>query len=237
MLQPCNHRIGEPAVETAEILERAKAKDEIPHGWIVLPLLRDKVALGIVGWIFGIIVGFGLFALMASVMIPHNYQSGVFAALFSTILLGVVLFIGVGSIWQIIVDVRRLGFADTHVIIITPEDFVKQEGQKIIHVPLMYVRHVTARGAAPPPDRSAPRQGIISQVPRSGENLAGFLFGRGLVPGMNLRRRRKRTPTTLAFIDSRTDSEVIVATDASYGDPFTIAAVLKEYATNIQRIA
>jgi hypothetical protein len=30
---------------------------------------------------------------------------------------------------------------------------------------------------------------------------------------------------------------VIVATDASYGDPFTIAAVLKEYATNIQRIA
>ncbi len=224
-------------METAEILEKATAEDEIPQGWIVLTLLRDKVALGIVGWVFGIIVGFGLFALMASVMIPHNYQSGVFAALFSTILLGIVFFIGVGSIWQIIVDVRRLRHADKHVIVITPEDFVKQEGEKIIHVPLMYVRHVTSRGATPSADRSPPREEVIGQMPRSGENFAGFLFGRGLVPGMNLRRRRKRTSTTLAFIDSRTDSEVIVATDASYGDPFTIAAVLKEYATNIQRIA
>lgn len=237
MLRPCNYRTGETTVETAEILEKATTEDDIPRDWIVLPLLRDKVALGIVGWVFGTIVGFGLFALMASVMIPHNYRSGVFAALFSTILLGIVLFIGMGSIWQIIVDALRLRHAGKHIIVITPEDFVKQEGEKIIHVPLMYVRHVTARGVTPPPDRTAPGERVIGQVPRPGENFAGFLFGRSLIPGMNLRRRRKRTPTTLAFIDSRTDSEVIVATDASYGDLFTIAAVLKEYATNIQRIA
>src|SRR5258708_36331359 len=132
MLQPCTHRTGETAMETAEILEKVTAEDEIPQGWIVLTLLRDKVALGIVGWVFGIIVGFGLFALMASVMIPHNYQSGVFAALFSTILLGIVFFIGVGSIWQIIVDARRLRHADKPVTSLTPAYFVQQDADTIL---------------------------------------------------------------------------------------------------------
>jgi hypothetical protein len=222
-------------MESAEILERARAGDEPPPGWIVLPLLRNKVALAIAGWIFGVIVGFGLFALIAPIMIPHNYQYGLFAALFSTVILGLVLFVGVGSIWQIMVDTRRLLQADKHLIIITPDDFVKREGEKIIHVPLMYVRHITARGT-PPPERTAPQQGVVSEMPHSGQNFVGFLFGRGFIPGIRPRRRRKRTPTMLAFLDSRTDTEVTVATDASYGDPFAIASLLKEYATKVQRI-
>jgi hypothetical protein len=46
-----------------------------------------------------------------------------------------------------------------------------------------------------------------------------------------------RTPTTLAFLDARNDVEVIVATDRSYGDPFEIAAVLKQYAARVQQLA
>lgn len=225
-------------MESDEILEKARAGGGAPQGWIVLPLLRNKVMLGIVGWVFGVIVGFGLFALMASVTIPHNYQIGPVAAIFTSIILGLVLFVGLGSMWQIIVDVRRLLQADKHIIVIAPEDFVKQEGKKIMHVPLMYVRHVTARGT-PPPDRTVSKGSAVGEMPRTGENFAGFLFGRGLLPGTGTRqrRRRMRTPTTLAFIDSRTDSEVIVVNDASYGDPFMIAALLKEYATSVQRIA
>lgn len=223
-------------MEPAEILEQARSDNEKPQNWIVLPLLRNKVATGIVGWVLGAILGFGLFAFMASVMIPHNFQNGVGGAFFSALLLGIVLFIGLGSIWVIIVDVGRLRQADKHLIVITPEDFVKQEGHKIVHVPLRYVRHVTARGA-PPPDRTVPKGGAISEVPRSGDNFTGFLFGRGLVPsGMRQRRKRMRTPTTLAFVDSRTDTEVTVATDASYGDPFAIAGLLKQYAANVQQI-
>jgi hypothetical protein len=40
----------------------------------------------------------------------------------------------------------------------------------------------------------------------------------------------------LAFVDSRTDTEVKVTDNTSYGDPFKIAALLKEYATSVQRI-
>ena len=223
-------------MEAAEILE--KARSEPPPGWIVLPLLRDKTMLGIAGWVVGVIVGCGLFVLMAPIMIPHNYMYGVVPAIFSTLVLGLVLFVGIGSAWQLIVDTRRLLQADQHVIIITPEDFVMQEGKKIIHVPLLFVRHVTARGT-PAPDRTAPRDAVVSDMPHVGENISGFLFGRGFIPTVSAwrtRRRGKRTPTMLAFIDSRTGAEVKITDNASYGDPFTIASLLKEYATSIQRI-
>ncbi len=223
-------------MEAAEILEKARAGDEPPQGWIVLPLLRNKVQMGIAGWVVGVIVGFGLFALMAPLMIPHNYDYGFIPALITTLLLGMVLFVGIGSIWQIIVDTRRLLQADKHVIIITPDDFVMQKGRKIIHVPLMYVRYITARGV-PPPDRTAPREAVVSDMPHAGENLTGFIFGRGLIPsGWRARRKGKRTPTMLAFVDIRTDTEVKVTDNASYGDPFAIATLLKEYTSRVQRI-
>jgi hypothetical protein len=46
-----------------------------------------------------------------------------------------------------------------------------------------------------------------------------------------------RTPTTLAFVDSRTASEVLVVDDKSHGDPFMIAALLKQYVASAQSIA
>lgn len=223
-------------MEAAEILEKARAGGEPPPGWIILPLLRNKVMLGIAGWATGVIVGLGLFAAMAPIMIPNNYSYGIFAALFTTLVLGIMLFVGIGSIWQIIVDTRRLLQADKHVIIITPEDFVMQQGEKTIHVPLMYVRHVTARGT-PPPERTAPRGAVVSDMPHSRENLSSFILGRGLVPsGRRMFRRSKRAPTLLAFVDSRTSTEVKVTDNNSYGEPFKIASLLKEYAASVQRI-
>src|SRR5438477_8660883 len=159
-------------MDSSEILMDAKTSSEVPHGWIVLPLLRSKVILGIIGWILGILLGLGLFTGLALIVIPYNYQHGFGPALFSSILLGILLFIALGSAWAVIVDIRRLQQADKHLIVITPEAFVKQEGEKIIHVPLMYVRHVTARGA-PPPDRSASERVDRSSL-NAGDNCIGF---------------------------------------------------------------
>jgi hypothetical protein len=223
-------------MEAVEILEKARAGGEPPPGWIILPLSRNKVIVGITGWVVGAVVGLGLFAAMVPVMVPHNYSYGLIPALFSTLVLGLLLFVGVGSIWQIIVDTRRLLEADRHIIIITPDDFVMQQGRKIIHVPLMYVRHITARGT-PPPDRTAPKGAVVSEMPHSGENLSSLFLGRGLIPsGRRMFRRGKRAPTLLAFVDSRTGSEVKVTDNNSYGNPFEIATLLKEYATRVQHI-
>ncbi len=223
-------------MEAAEILERARASgEETPPGWLVLPLLRNKLISGMFGWVVGALIGLALFAFIAYVTIPYNFRASFFTGCFATVLMLITLFIGAGSIWSLIMDVRRLRHIEDYVIVITPDDFVKQEGDKIIHVPLMYVRHVTARGT-PPPDRSAPRN-AMKDVPGAGENVAGFIFGRAFFPsGQKARRKRMRTPTTLAFLDSRTDSEVVVATDSSYGDTFEIAAYLKQYAARLQQI-
>jgi hypothetical protein len=218
-----------------EILAQAKADTGLPNDWIVFPLLRDKIIVGLIGWAFGIILGLGLFALVSTIVIPYNYQRGLLPALVSTILLGILLFVGLGSAWTMISDIRRLRERQKHLIIITPEDFVKQEGNKIIHVPLINIRHVTARGL-PPPEQN-PEEGDISRMPSAGENAMGNLLGRALFPaGMKTRRKRMRTPTSLAFVDTRDDSEVTVVTDTAFGDPFAIAAVLKQYAAAVQQL-
>jgi len=224
-------------MEAAEILERARASEEAPPGWLVLPLLKQKMQVGILGWASGIIIGFALLAFIAWATIPYNYTLGFAAGCFTTILLGIALFISLGSTWAMITDIRRLHDADRHLIVITPDEFVKQEGDKIVHVPLTYVRHVTARGT-PPPDRSTSGAAGFREMPRAGEHAAGFIFGRYFTQqGLRQRRKRMRTPTTLAFLDSRNDLEVIVTTDRSYGDPFEIAAYLKQYAARVQQMA
>jgi hypothetical protein len=222
-------------MEAADILARAKSGEEIPQGWVVFPILRTKLATGIFGWFLGIIIGFGLFAFMASDVIPYNYQRGFLAAAFTTLFLGIFLFIALGSIWCLIVDVRRLRAADTHIIVITPDEFVKQAGTKIIHVPLMYVRYVTIRGRSRSSDRIPSKESVMNEIPNAGDNISGFLFGRGIVPsGFRTWRKRMRTPTSLAFLDTRDDSEVIVLTDDAYGDPYLIAAYLKQYSRSVQ---
>ena len=222
-------------MEADEILTQARSSPEGPHGWIILPISHRNLGMAILGWAFGMVLGLGLFAAVASVVIPTNFLRGIAAAIVTSILLAMLLFIGLGSLWTLITDIQRLRHSDKH-IIITPEDFVKQEGNKITHVPLVNVRHVTARGKAPV-DRTTPEETQLKEIPRASENVAGLLLGRGLVPsGAHIRRRRMRTPTSLAFIDTRTDSEVTVVTDEVYGDPFMIAALLKQYAASVQAI-
>ncbi len=228
-------------MEADDILMQAKSSDGPPYGWILLPLSRRQVMTGIGGWVFGILMGLGLFTAVAFTVIPGNYQIGTAAAVITSILLAALLFIGLGSIWAAYVDTRRLMDSDRHLIVITPDDFVKQEGDKVIHVPLMNVRYVTARGV-PPPDRTPSRINPIRQMSGPGENMSSMIFGRNIMPtgnstGPRFRLRRMRTPTTLAFLDTRTDTEVIVATDKAFGDPFTIAALLKQYAASAQNIA
>lgn len=228
----------------SEILLQLKSGPHAPHDWVVMPLLRSKLIAGMLGWVLGIVMGLGLFSGLAAIVIPYNYQHGAFAAIFSTILLGIFLFIGLGSLWALAMDLRRLRHLDEHVIIITPDAFVKQEGAKVIHVPLMYVRHVTARGAAPPERIAADTSGRANRMNRAdssmhsaGDNFIGFFAGRGFTnSGMRWRRKRMRTPTSLAFVDSRNDREVTVVTDDAYGDPFMIAALLKEYCKTAQSI-
>ena len=215
-------------MEATQILAQLNTQEGAPSDWLVFPLIRQRVLIGILGWIAGTIFGGLLFALMAYIMIPHNYQMGVIAAIISTLFLGMVLFVCLGSLWSAIIDISRLRNAAQHVIILTPDDLVKQEGKKTIHVPLEYVKYVTVRGT-PPVDRSLETARQDGQIHSSGTNLSSLIVGRGMAASgkKGFARKRPRTPTTLAFIDSRTEREVIVLTDKAHGDPHLIAAHIK----------
>lgn len=217
-------------MESVQILAQVNTEKETPGDWLVFTLIRQKVIVGIIGWIAGALAGGLLFAFMAPVMIPHNYQNGVASAVFSTIILAVVLYVCLGSIWATITDILRLRHADKHLIIITPTDFVKQEGNKIIHVPLEYIQHVTARGSQPV-DRSLNTAREDANTASAGSRIGGIFFGGAFSESSSRRTKRKRSrvPSSLAFIDSRTDKEVVVVTDKAYGDPYYIAAQLKAY--------
>ncbi|MGH2480268.1 MAG: hypothetical protein ACRDHW_11480, partial [Ktedonobacteraceae bacterium] len=80
-------------MESVHILAQANGEASAPDSWIVLPLVRQKVIFGLFGWAFGIITGGGLFALVAPIMIPHNYQLGIFAAIVSTLILAMLLYV------------------------------------------------------------------------------------------------------------------------------------------------
>lgn len=218
-------------MESVEILAKVNTEENVPDSWLVFPLLRQKVMVGLLGWACGALLGGGLFAFMAPIMIPHNYQDGTVSIVVSTILLAIVLYVCLGSIWSLITDTLRLRHASQHLIVITPTDFVKQEGKKIIHVPLEHVRHVTARGA-PQVDRSLETARQDARMDSTGGGIASLFFGRRVaeVGKRGSGRKSMRTPTTLAFIDERTDKEVIVVTDKAYGDPYSLAAHLKAYA-------
>ncbi|MGB8344427.1 MAG: hypothetical protein WCD86_06065 [Ktedonobacteraceae bacterium] len=218
---------------SSEILARARESEETPEDWLVLPLKRGKVAWGIFGWLIGFATGTLLFAGLAVATIPSNYHS-VIGAIVTTILLGILAFVAIGSAWTAVSDMLRLRDARRHVIIITREDFVKQEGDRIIHVPLVEVRNVTARGKAPIERSTSEAQGEM-HMPTVGEHFVGLFAGRGYTQrGMRWRRGRMRTPASLAFIDMRSDSAVTVVRDTAYGDPFLIAASLKQYAAAAQ---
>jgi hypothetical protein len=222
-------------MDTEDIIARARAGKELPENWVVFPLLRHKIMMAILGWIGGMLMGGGLLALVTPIVIPANYERGLTAAIVTTLILCMIAFIFVGSLVLLVFDIRRLGDIDKHIIVITDEDFVKQEGAKVIQVPLWHVRYVTTRGRAPiehnlSADTTTDRDTALRQMPSMRENMLGMFLARGSTGPAKTPRKRLRTPTSLAFIDARTEKEITVVNDSAYGDPFLIAAVLKEHA-------
>jgi hypothetical protein len=188
-------------------------------------------------------MGGGLLALVVPIVIPVNYEHGIAPAIATTLILSMLAFIFVASLYLFISDIRRLREIEKHIIVITDEAFVKQEGAKIILVPLAHVRYVTARGHDPLENQTSVVIGkkdkdAISplEIPSMRENMLGMFIARRTTGATKTRRKRMRTPTSLAFIDTRTEQEVTVVYDNAYGDPFFIAAVLKERAAAVTAI-
>jgi hypothetical protein len=214
-------------MEAAEIMSTAQSND-VPSNWVVLPLRRNQVGFSILGWAVGVVLGLGLFAGLFAAAWPDNFHS-VAGAIITSFFLALLGLTGFGSLWLLIKDARRWLQADRSMIVITPDVYFKQEAGKSELVPLEEVGFITVRGVKPPNQQAswaAYNAGTDTSSSEEDARIAssgpmGNLFGG--------RRRKPRGPTSVAFVDLRTEKRVVVTEDHSYAHPFEIGETLRSY--------
>jgi hypothetical protein len=212
------------AMNADDVLARARS-GLAPDHWSVLPLRREVVRRSVRNWSALAVVGFALFIPAAITTIPHNYALGGFSVCATTFLLLALGAVAVGGAGIAIYDLRRLQRAEQYLMVITPDDFVKAEPGRVTHVPMEHVAYVTLRGVWIPGDDPHER---LHDVP----GQRGDRFNRLATPRPT---PRKRGAPSLAFVDTRDDSEVLVATDDAHADLPSLLHLLQIHSDAKQR--
>jgi hypothetical protein len=132
--------------------------------------------------------------------------------------------VAVGGAVIAIYDLRRLQRAEQYLIVITPDDYVKAEPGRVTHVPMEHIAYVTLRGVRIPGEES---RGQLEEA----EAMRTGRFNR------NAPRppRGKQGAPSLAFVDTRDDSEVLVATDDAHADLPSLQHLLQIHSDAKQR--
>jgi hypothetical protein len=212
-------------MDAQQVLALARS-GSAPHDWYVWPLRRDRVQRAALGWAAITVFGFVLLLPLVLATVPANFGHGAGLIVATLVLLTLVGAVAFGGGALLIADLRRLARPDAYTLVITPEHYLKIERGRTTFVPMTAVAYVTLKGvkvAVAPSDRSAEvaaaRMGALSGVMGT-----GFRMG--------YRREINRAPS-LAFLDMRTDTEVVVATDDTYEDLPVLEEVLNLYARGV----
>jgi hypothetical protein len=221
-------------VQALEILSAAH-DGSAPSNWVILPLRRERVVRSMLEWGVGILLGLGLFTGLFLATWPENFTNGAAGAIITGLMLVVLGFLGFGSLWLFLADLRRLLRANRSIIVLTPNVFCKQEGGKIDLVPLEEIAHITIRGTAVPTNRASwatynvPASVRIDPEDRRIPNSFGL--GRMVWGSASARDRSKnrRGPTSVAFVDLRTEKQIIVTNDHSYAHPYELGETLRSF--------
>jgi hypothetical protein len=189
-----------------------------PGTWVVWPLRRTYVRNSILRWSALAVVGFLLFVPAAISTVPGIASLRGFSFVFTGIILLALGAFAFGALGIAIYDTWRLARANEFWLVVTPDDYVKAEpGGRVTHVPLQYIESITLKGVRVTMD--------TAETPFDGT-------ARGVNPLLRMPvrvsnyRRRQATPSSLAFVDSRTHRTVTVATDAVFDDLAGIEYVL-----------
>lgn len=213
----------------AQMVLSTARSGQMPDHWHAWPLRKDFVLRSAIKWGLGGVVLLAVFAVVVSATVPYNFQHGGAGTVVVTIIIialaGLAAFGGLGVA---LYDFWRAANAGRYLLVMTPEDYVKAEPRKITHVPMENVAYVTLRGIKTADmvayEETAAQQG--PSAPGARRFGGAVLSGGPLYIGAQRRRTRAQTPT-LAFLDTRTNKEVIVGTDASFDELPALEYVLK----------
>lgn len=200
------------------ILEKARS-NAVPDSWNVWPLHVERVRRSAIWWGICAVVGFALLVPVVIATIPYDFVHGTALSIFATLLLILVGTVAFGSLTIAVYDIWRLLHAGEYLLVITPDDYLKvTPGNKQTHVPIEDVAHVTMRGVKVNAHHDAMREADFSNM--TAMKRITRVAGNFYTP-----REPKRAPV-LAFMDTRTNTEVVVATDNSFDDIATLEQVM-----------
>jgi hypothetical protein len=213
-------------MDAETILATARSGDA-PGTWVIWPLRRNFMRNSSLKWLGLSVVGFFLFIPVVLATVPGVFSQRGFAFVCTGIILLALGCLAFGALSISAYDGWRLLHADDFWLVITPDDYVQSApGNKITHVPLENVESITLKGVRAPLETAetpfdATGQGVnpLLRVPLRVSNY----------------RRQRATPASLAFVDTRTGREVVVANDAAFDELPGIEYVLSMQADAKQR--
>jgi hypothetical protein len=220
------------AMDAEAVLATARS-GQIPQYWMVWPLRRDLVLRSALKWAGLSLFGFILFIPALFATVPDNFTGSGLKLFFTSVLLLALGATALGSLGIALYDAWRVLRADEFLIVMTPDDYVKAEPGRITHVPMEHVSYVTMRGVKHPMEqaRQAGSYAVGSYGADPYSQIDRYRFMRGLA---TFRREPTQSPS-LAFLDTRSDREVVVATDDSFEALAALEYVLQNHAYNKQR--
>lgn len=180
------------------------------------PLRRDWVLRDAGVWALYAGFGFVLFIPALLLIVPALVAEGIPAHWGALAVLAVTGAIALGSTACIALDLVRWARASQYLIVMTPEDYVKQEPGKVTRVPMAAVADPTVKGLRDP--------GAVITVTRELDRSLPTI-GRAGILGSNSLRTPRRAPS-LAFRDTRTGKAVMVASDAAFDDLWALYEIL-----------
>ncbi len=206
-------------MDTFELLQTAKSQEKLPPGWTVITLNRGNILYAATGWALSLLLGLSL--LLALYISSYNSLN-----LFIIIFLGILGFISVGSAYLLTKKIVMLTHLDQYMIVLTPEQYVQQRRAKIVDVPLIDIEHITLRGVF---GGGIAMSQYEQRDPRSAALTIPAFFG-----GKQSHRQR-RTPDSLAFIDSRSNAVVVVAEDKSFAELGVLEELLRDHVNEARK--
>lgn len=213
-------------MDAQAVLTRARSGD-IPASWTVWPLRRAQVLRSALGWLCIGVVGSVFLVVVAAQTIPGNFTRGSGSFILTGVLLIALALMAFGGLGILVYDLWRLVRADEFLLVMTPDDYVKAQPGKVTHVPMEHVSYVTLRGVKIPEERAPTTSEIISSMQKGGR-LTRFMGD------INYRRQPRQAPS-LAFLDARHNSEVVVATDSAFDELLALEQILSMHAREKNR--
>jgi hypothetical protein len=203
------------AADPQELVARVRS-GEYPPNWYVWPLRRGRVLRGVFGWLLYTLGGFALFVPAAFIMIPDNYTREMWVAGVSTVVLALLGMVAFGSLAYVFLDLRRWARADQYLLLMTPEDFLKLEPGRVVHVPMDNVANITLKGVRQPGYGFTGHQSVETTV---------------LLRSLP-RERAEPSPfhaPLLTFLDTRTNKVVTISKDDAFDDLRALDEILRTF--------